>query len=60
MVPAAAGATTWTFTDYNIVGALGVYDSVEYDSIILRAINGAGESPFVVAGTAQSCYRCTY
>ena len=59
-VPAAAGTTAWTFTDYNIGGALGVYGPVEYYAIILRAVSKAGQSPFVVAGTAQSCYQCTY
>ena len=59
-VPAAAGTTAWTYTDRNIAGALGAYGKVEYYAIILRAVNKAGRSPFVVAGTAQSCNPCTY
>ncbi len=58
-VPAAAGTTSWAYTDRNIGGALGAYDRIEYDAIVLRAVSPAGKSPFVVAGTAQSCNPCT-
>jgi hypothetical protein len=59
-VPAAPGTTSWTYRDRNIEGAVGAYGSTEYYGIILRAVNAAGRSPFVVAGTAQSCNPCTY
>jgi hypothetical protein len=58
-VPATEGTTTWTWTGMNIGGALGVYDSVTYDAIILVAVNEAGRSPFVVAGTIKRCDYCT-
>jgi len=59
-VPAATGTTAWTFRDHNIGGALGVYNDVAYYAIILRAVNQAGQSPFVVAGTNNSCSNCVY
>jgi hypothetical protein len=59
-VPAATGTTAWTYTDHNIAGALGVYNDVAYYAVILRAVNTAGQSPFVVAGTNSSCSNCTY
>jgi hypothetical protein len=58
--PAAAGTTTWTWTGTNIAGALGVYNSVAYHAIILIAVNEAGRSSFVVAGTSKRCSTCTY
>jgi hypothetical protein len=62
-VPAAAGMTAWTWPGSNSelgINALGMYDSVKYQAIILRAVNEAGQSAFVVAGTTTSCYDCTY
>jgi len=59
-VPAATGTTAWTYRDHNIGGALGVYNDVAYYAIILRAVNTAGQSPFVVAGTNSSCSNCVY
>jgi len=59
-VAAATGTTAWTFRDHNIGGALGVYNDVAYYAIILRAVNQAGQSPFAVAGTNNSCSNCTY
>jgi hypothetical protein len=59
-VAATRGTTGWTWTGTNIGGALGVYNSAAYSAIVLRAVNGGGQSPFVVAGTTKSCFGCVY